>query len=77
MNYPCWNVWRVIFALYMIFPTALIISEYGKTMPSYVINLNTVAVAFCITFIPALMGYYLAKWEPEDELEAESWRRRK
>lgn len=77
MNYPRWNVWRVIFALYMIFPTALLISMYGQRFPAYDIGLNTIFTGFCISVIPALMGYYLAKWEPIDELEAESWRKRK
>lgn len=77
MNYPRWNVWRFIFALYMIFPTAFVVSIYGQTVPKYVVGLDTVAVAFCITTVPALMGYYLAKWEPIDELEAETWRKQK
>jgi hypothetical protein len=77
VNYPRWNVWRVIFALYMVFPTALIISMYGKTSPSYIIGINTIVACFGISVVPAIMGYYLAKWEPVDELEAESWRRKK
>jgi hypothetical protein len=61
----------------MIFPVAVVISNYGNKYPSYTIGMDMIALSFCVTVVPALMGYYLAKWEPEDELEAESWRKRK
>jgi hypothetical protein len=60
----------------MMMPVIFIVSMYGQKL-SLVISLDTIAVSFCVTVVPALMGYYLAKWEPEDELKEESWRKKK